>query len=208
VAYWRDGFDSQARERELNAVQQFTADIDGQRVHFVQVRARESAPGRASVPLILTHGGAAGVVRTGQDRQPRALRLIAAAFVALANPVLLTEARVTVIDGLLAVAVLLGLVLNAAVGWWWADPAAGLVIVYYAAREVRIISSEILRRLPAQRHGGAADRAAVDAGTGMDAQDRPTTRRRPPPHAATARQAHCDLQRKRTRCIQPGLALR
>ena len=40
------------------------------------------------------------------------------------------------IDGILAVAVLLGLVLNAAVGWWWADPAAGYVLVYYAAREV------------------------------------------------------------------------
>jgi len=58
---------------------------------------------------------------------------------ALANPVLLTEGRVTVLDGLLAAAVLLGLVLNLAVGWWWADPAAGLVIVYYALREARAI---------------------------------------------------------------------
>ena len=58
---------------------------------------------------------------------------------ALGNPVLQTEGRVTVIDGILAVAVLLGLVLNAAAGWWWADPAAGYVLVYYAAREVREI---------------------------------------------------------------------
>lgn len=48
-----------------------------------------------------------------------------------------TEARVTVIDALLAVAVLLGLALNAALAWWWADPAAGLVIVYYAINEAR-----------------------------------------------------------------------
>lgn len=34
---------------------------------------------------------------------------------------------------------LLGLVLNAAAGWWWADPAAGYVLVYYAVREVREI---------------------------------------------------------------------
>jgi divalent metal cation (Fe/Co/Zn/Cd) transporter len=34
------------------------------------------------------------------------------------------------------VAVLLGLVLNTLAGWWWADPAAGYVLVYYAAREV------------------------------------------------------------------------
>jgi divalent metal cation (Fe/Co/Zn/Cd) transporter len=41
------------------------------------------------------------------------------------------------IDGILAVAILLGLVLNAMAGWWQADPAAGYVLVFYAAREVR-----------------------------------------------------------------------
>ena len=55
---------------------------------------------------------------------------------ALGNPVLRTEGRVTMIDAILAAAVLGGLVLNAALGWWWADPAAGYVLVYYAAREV------------------------------------------------------------------------
>ena len=58
---------------------------------------------------------------------------------ALDNPVLRTEGRVTAIDGILAVAVLLGLVLNATAGLWWADPAAGYVLVYYAGREVREI---------------------------------------------------------------------
>ena len=60
---------------------------------------------------------------------------------ALGNPVLLTEGRVTQVDGILAAAVLLGLVLNAAFGWWWADPAAGYVLVIYATREVREIFS-------------------------------------------------------------------
>ena len=69
---------------------------------------------------------AAGKARTGR---------------ALDNPVLRTEGRVTMIDGILAAAVLLGLVLNAGFGWWWADPAAGYVLVYYAAREVREIFS-------------------------------------------------------------------
>ncbi len=54
---------------------------------------------------------------------------------ALDNRVLRTEGKVTTIDGILAVAVLLGLSLNAAVGWWWADPAGAYVLVYYAARE-------------------------------------------------------------------------
>jgi divalent metal cation (Fe/Co/Zn/Cd) transporter len=67
---------------------------------------------------------AAGKARTGR---------------ALNNPVLRTEGRVTMIDGVLAVAVLLGLTLNAGLGWWWADPAAGYVLVYYAMREVREI---------------------------------------------------------------------
>jgi divalent metal cation (Fe/Co/Zn/Cd) transporter len=60
---------------------------------------------------------------------------------ALGNPVLKTEGRVTLIDGLLAAAVLAGLTLNAVLGWWWADPAAGYVIVYYAVREAREIFS-------------------------------------------------------------------
>jgi divalent metal cation (Fe/Co/Zn/Cd) transporter len=53
--------------------------------------------------------------------------------------VLRTEGRVTMIDAILATAVLLGLSLNAALGWWWADPVAGYVLVFYAAREVREI---------------------------------------------------------------------
>ena len=56
---------------------------------------------------------------------------------ALDNPVLRTEGRVTLVDGLLAVAVLLGLVLNAGLHWWWADPVAGYVLVAYAIREAR-----------------------------------------------------------------------
>jgi divalent metal cation (Fe/Co/Zn/Cd) transporter len=53
----------------------------------------------------------------------------------LANPVLKAEGRVTLIDAILATAVLLGLILNAVVGWWWADPVTGYVILYYAFRE-------------------------------------------------------------------------
>lgn len=57
----------------------------------------------------------------------------------LDNPVLQTEGHVTAIDGILAVAVVSGLALNAALGWWWADPAAGYLLVYYAAKEARAI---------------------------------------------------------------------
>jgi divalent metal cation (Fe/Co/Zn/Cd) transporter len=67
---------------------------------------------------------AAGKARTGR---------------ALGNPVLTTEGRVTLVDGILALAVLLGVSLNAAAGWRWADPLAALVIVGYAIREAREI---------------------------------------------------------------------
>ena len=53
----------------------------------------------------------------------------------LGNPVLRTEGRVTLVDGLLATAVCLGLALNAAVGWWWADPVTGYVILAYGVKE-------------------------------------------------------------------------
>jgi divalent metal cation (Fe/Co/Zn/Cd) transporter len=56
---------------------------------------------------------------------------------ALGNRTLQTEARVTMIDAYLAVAVLAGLVLRATAGWWWADPVAAFVIVFYGVREGR-----------------------------------------------------------------------
>jgi hypothetical protein len=80
---------------------------------------------------------AAGKSRTGRD---------------LGNPVLITEGRVTLVDGILATAVLAGLILNAAAGLWWADPLAALVIVIYALREARTI---FLPPRPARPSGGA-----------------------------------------------------
>jgi len=53
---------------------------------------------------------------------------------ALDNVVLRTEGRVTLVDGLLAIAVLAGLLLNAELGWWWADPLAGYVLLAYGAQ--------------------------------------------------------------------------
>src|SRR4051794_39401142 len=53
---------------------------------------------------VVMFGLAAGKARTGRE---------------LGNPVLSAEARVTLVDGALAAAILAGLVLNAAFGWWW-----------------------------------------------------------------------------------------
>jgi pimeloyl-ACP methyl ester carboxylesterase len=48
-AYWADGFDWRAQQRDLNRWPQFIADVDGVRIHFVHVRG-------GGIPLILTHG--------------------------------------------------------------------------------------------------------------------------------------------------------
>jgi len=52
LAYWADGFDWRAQERELNRFEQFRAEIDGVAIHFVHRRARQGG----GVPIILTHG--------------------------------------------------------------------------------------------------------------------------------------------------------
>jgi divalent metal cation (Fe/Co/Zn/Cd) transporter len=47
------------------------------------------------------------------------------------------EASMTFLDGCLATSILVALALNLVLGWWWADPAAALLIGAVAAREAR-----------------------------------------------------------------------
>jgi divalent metal cation (Fe/Co/Zn/Cd) transporter len=54
---------------------------------------------------------------------------------ALGSPATVSEAGQNMICAYLSVALLAGLLLNALAGWWWADPAAALVIAALAARE-------------------------------------------------------------------------
>ena len=51
-AYWADGYDWRRCEAALNAMPQFTTQIDGLSIHFLHVRS----PRPDAVPLILTHG--------------------------------------------------------------------------------------------------------------------------------------------------------
>lgn len=93
-------------------------------VFFTGVRPATSGLGILWTALtsVVMLGLAWGKIRTGH---------------ALGNPVLRAEGKVTLVDAYLAGAVLAGLVLNALLGWWWADPLAGAVIIYYAVREAR-----------------------------------------------------------------------
>lgn len=123
--------DTDAAERERRALRiigvaflLLTAYISAQLIYVLVTAAHPRHSLAGIVWLALTaaamFGLAAAKHRTGR---------------ALGNRVVQTEARVTLIDGLLATVVLLGLTLNAAAGLWWADPASALVIVYYGARE-------------------------------------------------------------------------
>ncbi|MCS0635879.1 epoxide hydrolase [Streptomyces sp. LP05-1] len=52
AAYWADGYDWRAQEAALNAHPQFLTTVDGQNLHFLQVRSPEPA----ATPLLLLHG--------------------------------------------------------------------------------------------------------------------------------------------------------
>jgi microsomal epoxide hydrolase len=56
--YWRTGYDWRVHEARLNGFDQFTTTIDGERIHFLQVRSAESG----ALPLIITHGWPGSVV--------------------------------------------------------------------------------------------------------------------------------------------------
>lgn len=88
------------------------------------VRPSTSAPGIVwtALTFVVMLALAWGKIRTGRS---------------LGNPVLRAEGKVTLVDAYLASAVLAGLALNALFGWWWADPLAGVVIIYYALIEAR-----------------------------------------------------------------------
>lgn len=53
----------------------------------------------------------------------------------LNSSALLAEAKETLACSLLSLALLLGLLLNSTLGWWWADPVAALLMVPWIAKE-------------------------------------------------------------------------
>ncbi len=56
--YWTAGYNWHACEAELNALPQFTTEIDGVNVHFIHVRSRHEN----ALPLIMTHGWPGSVI--------------------------------------------------------------------------------------------------------------------------------------------------
>jgi pimeloyl-ACP methyl ester carboxylesterase len=52
VKYWTDNYDWRKQEAELNKYPQYTADVNGVKVHFQYIKSE----GKNSKPLLLTHG--------------------------------------------------------------------------------------------------------------------------------------------------------
>lgn len=99
---------------------------------------------QSTVVLVLgfhAHHSTLGIVWTGTTAAVMYLLAAGKAHVggALQHPVLQAEGKVTLVDGLLATAVVLGLALNASLGWWWADPVAAYVLLIYALKEGRTV---------------------------------------------------------------------
>jgi pimeloyl-ACP methyl ester carboxylesterase len=56
--YWSDEYDWRRCEAKLNALPQFTTEIDGVEIHFIHVRS----PHENALPLIMTHGWPGSVI--------------------------------------------------------------------------------------------------------------------------------------------------
>jgi pimeloyl-ACP methyl ester carboxylesterase len=56
--YWAEDYDWRACEARLNALPQFTTEIDGVEIHFIHVRS----PHEDALPLIMTHGWPGSVI--------------------------------------------------------------------------------------------------------------------------------------------------
>src|SRR5918993_4622540 len=56
--YWSTDYDWRKAEARLNALPQFTTEIDGVRIHFIHVRSKHDN----ALPLIMTHGWPGSVI--------------------------------------------------------------------------------------------------------------------------------------------------
>src|SRR4051794_25246140 len=56
--YWTTEYDWRKAEAKLNALPQFTTEIDGAKIHFIHVRS----PHENALPLLMTHGWPGSVI--------------------------------------------------------------------------------------------------------------------------------------------------
>ena len=64
--YWTMDYDWRACEARLNALPQFTTEIDGVEIHFIHVKSDHED----AMPLVMTHGWPGSVVELLESRRP------------------------------------------------------------------------------------------------------------------------------------------
>jgi divalent metal cation (Fe/Co/Zn/Cd) transporter len=132
IIVWRFGMrrrDSEAAERraqQLVAVSFFVL------AAYVGVEAMRTFFGEQHPEVSWIGIGLAAFTAPTMPLLARAKRRVGRA---LGSSATVGEAEQNMVCAYLSVALLVGLVLNAAFGWWWADPAAALVIAAVAVRE-------------------------------------------------------------------------
>jgi divalent metal cation (Fe/Co/Zn/Cd) transporter len=131
VVVWQLRGEEQGEERETRAVRLIGVTffalalyltVEGIRDLITQARPGQSAAGLAvaGAALIVMPGLAVAKRRTGR---------------ALGNRTLVADSAETAFCAVTSAATLLGVGLNTWLGWWWADPAAALIIAALAVKE-------------------------------------------------------------------------
>ena len=82
----------------------------------------------------------------------------------IGSDALIADAKCSLACAWLSAAVLVGVGLNAALGWWWADPVAALVMVPLLIREGRESLEKAQGKKTCGCHEGGCDTSALPAG--------------------------------------------
>jgi divalent metal cation (Fe/Co/Zn/Cd) transporter len=144
------GLDSVIEVSSAAAVAWQFAGIDPQRRERVALRV--IAWSFFALAAYVTVEAVRGLLGAGQaEHSPVGIALVAISVVVmpflsyaqrragreLGSATAVADSKQTLLCTYLSAAVLAGLVLNAALGWWWADPVAGLVLATLAIKEGR-----------------------------------------------------------------------
>jgi divalent metal cation (Fe/Co/Zn/Cd) transporter len=131
VVVWQfSGADVERERRALKLIAGsfflFAAYVAGQAIWDLLARSEpsESLPGIVLAALSLVVMPALAIAKRRVGRKMSSRTVVA-------------DGGQTLLCSYLSAVLLVGLVANAALGWWWADPIAGLVIAVLAVREGR-----------------------------------------------------------------------
>ena len=97
---------------------------------------QKNIPSRSWVGLAVCVASSVLMPVLARWKRQTSVRLAHQGFAAVAR-LLAADAAETMLCALLSVSTLVGVVLSGWVGWWWADPVASVVVVYFALREGR-----------------------------------------------------------------------